>query len=243
MNGKKGFLLLPGGGMSTWIWEKVIPLLDAPAITPLYRLEENNLEIRKNATIQDCVNYHRQLINDSNLEKVVVAGHSGSGALAAAIAKEIQDKICSVVYISGNLPKNHSSTIDSLPFLMRMINKFAIKSQVNTDSQPIRKKVNMIKKYYCNESDSEALEFVLSQEMLSEPLCLALEEYNFDNFPDIHQLYIVLTKDKTQTVKQQKEMMKHLNVIDKREIEGDHMVMLSKPNELANVLNEMLRSA
>ncbi len=243
MNSKKGFLLLPGGGMSAWIWEKVIPLLEAPSIAPLYRLEENNVENRKKATIQDCVNYHKQLIDASGLEKVVVVGHSGAGALAAAIAKEITDKICSVIYISANIPKNHSATVDSLPFLLRVINKLAIKSQVNTDSRPMQKNANMIRKYFCNECDQETLEFVLRQEMLSEPLCLALEEYDFDNFPKIQQVYIVLTKDKTQTVAQQKEMMKHLAVVEKREIESDHMVMLSKPGEIANVLNEVLRSA
>jgi pimeloyl-ACP methyl ester carboxylesterase len=243
MENKKGFLLLPGGGMSAWIWEKVIPLLDAPSIAPLYRLEENNVENRKKATIQDCINYHKQLIEASKLEKVIVVGHSGAGALAAAIAKEIGDKIPSVIYISANIPKNHFAALDSLPLFLRLINKSAITSQVKVDSRPMQKNAKTIKKYFCNACDDKVFEFVISHEMLSEPLCLAFEKYDYDDFPKIRQVYVVLSKDKTQTVEQQEKMMKNLDIQEKRQIESDHMVMLSKPEELANILNEVIRSA
>lgn len=240
MKKKDGFMLIPGGGMSSWIWDELIDLLDAPTITPEYRVKNNNIESRKTSCIKDCVEYHLQLFEESNLEKMVLVGHSGAGALAAAIAKEIPDRIKSIIYLSANLPKNHTSTLDSLPIPIRLLNRHAIKSQIAIDSKPMHKNAKMIKKYFCNQCNEKTIDFVLEQNLQTEPLCLAFEKYDFDDFPNLMQLYVILTKDMTQTVKQQIRMMKNFNIFEKDEINSDHMVMLSHPVELAAILNKKL---
>lgn len=237
-----GFLLLPGGGMSSWVWEKVVPLLDAPAITPEYRLKENTFRNRTEATIADCVAYHQQLMNGSEIERFVLVGHSGAGALAAAIAKATPGKVTSIVYVSANIPRNHTTTLDALPFLLKLLNKAAIKGQVKIDSTPMMKKASMIKKYFCNTCDDETVNYVLAHQMLSEPLCVAFEPYDYDNFPPLHQVFVVLTKDNTQSEAQQRKMMANLGITETRKIDSDHMVMLSRPDELAGVLNTEIRT-
>jgi pimeloyl-ACP methyl ester carboxylesterase len=234
---KTGFLLLPGGGMSSWIWEKVIPALRAPSIAPEYRLPVNTRESRTTATIADCVAYHLKLMNESNIDRFVIVGHSGAGALAAAIARAAPEKTASVVYVSANIPRNHTTTLDALPFLLKHLNKTAIKKQVEVDSTPMAKHAAMVKKYFCNTCDGRTIDFMLSHQMFSEPLCVAFEPFNYDDFPSIPQTFIMLTKDKTQNEKRQLGMMKNLGVTEVKKIESDHMVMLSKPEELAGILN------
>ncbi len=241
-NMKKGFLLLPGGGMSSWIWEKVVPLLDAPSIAPAYRLKENTRKSRTEATIEDCVAYNRELMNTSAAEQFVIVGHSGAGALAAAIAKASPEKVASIVYVSANIPRNHTTTLDALPFLLKLLNKAAIKGQVKTDSRPMSKNASMVKKYFCNTCDHQTIDFVLAQRMLSEPLCVAFEPYDYDDFPSLRQVYVVLTRDNTQTEERQLKMMKNLGITEMRKIESDHMVMLSRPGELARILNAEVRN-
>jgi thioesterase domain-containing protein len=232
------FLLLPGGGMSSWVWTKLIPLLRGPCITPEYRIEKNTYENRIHARIEDCVQYHVKLVQDRGIGKIVVVGHSGAGALAAAIAKEIPDRIVAVVYVSANLPKNHETTLDALPWALKLMNRMAIKAQVKNESQSMKKNENMIRKMFCNLSDEATIKYILEQKVLSEPLCLAFEKYNYDAFPEIRQVYIKLTRDKTQSVRQQDIMIGNMSIGMVKEIESDHMVMLSHAEELAKVLNE-----
>jgi pimeloyl-ACP methyl ester carboxylesterase len=235
------FLLLPGGGMSSWIWEKLIPLLSLKAITPEYRLHENTYANRLNATINDIVQYHLSLIKANNADKLIVVGHSGAGILAAALAKAVPEKIRHVVYVSANIPANHKSALDALPFFIKAMNKNAIKKQAARDSHPLKDKEEFIRKYFCNTCPDEVVSFVLSHDLLSEPLCAALEKVNWDDFPQVDQTYIVLTRDKTQSVKQQEKMMRNLGIKNTREISSDHMVMLGKPGELAEMLNSFTK--
>jgi pimeloyl-ACP methyl ester carboxylesterase len=240
VNENIGFLLLSGGGMSSWLWDKVVPLLLAPVITPQYRLKENNEVLRRTAKISDCVNHCVELINKSKYEKIIIVGHSGTGGLAKAIGKDIPEKVKAIIYISASIPKNHQSAIDSIPLILRVINKRAIENQVKVEMTSMQNKKKMIKKYFCNASDDETLNYVLSHDLLSEPLCLAFEKYNFDNYPSIRQAYIVLTDDMTHTIKHQKEMMDNWGIREYYEIAADHLVMLSKPEDTAKVLNKFI---
>ncbi len=43
---RKGFVLIPGAGMSDWLWSKLIPYLDEKAVTIARRLEVNNYDNR-----------------------------------------------------------------------------------------------------------------------------------------------------------------------------------------------------
>jgi pimeloyl-ACP methyl ester carboxylesterase len=239
MNRRTSFLLLPGGGMSSWVWRDCIPLLDVPAITPEYRLPRNDEHTRTTATVRDCVNHCVDLVDRSGCEAVIPVGHSGAGALAAAVAKAIPDRVPHVVYVSANLPKNHRSPLEALPWLVRAINAKAIRSQVKSDSSPAAKMEGIIRKVFCNTCPEETVRYVLGQDLLSEPLCLAFEKVDWDDFPDIPQTYVVLTLDKTQNEKGQRAMMKNLGIRNAIEIESDHMVMLGRPRELCTVLNRI----
>ncbi len=237
---KKCFVLLHGGGMSLWVWKDLIPLLKLPSITFNYRLPDNSKEIRRKATIKDCVNHVINTINKNNIEKVILVGHSGAGIIAANLAKAIPDKIHQVIYVCASIPKNNQSALGSLPFILKAINWIAINSQVKIESTPAKKMEKIIRSRFCNTCSEEIIQYVLNQKILSEPLCLAFEKNNWDNFPVINQTYILLTKDKTATVLLQKKMIENLVIQKNVEIDSDHMVMLSHPQELAEILNNTI---
>ena len=237
---KTGILLLPGGGMSSWIWKKLVPLLENNVVCPDYRIGENSLESRMNSSIQDCLEYLLSL--SAAFESVIVVAHSGSGLIAASLARKNPKKIAGVIYISSNIPKNHTSAIESLPYFVRQMNVFAIKSQVKKESLPLSGKASMVRKIFCNTCDDATIEFVLRQRLLSEPLCMAFEKVNWDNFPQLSQKYIILTNDKTHSVKHQKQMMENLQITDSVFVDSDHMVMLSHPEQLAKIIIEFQNS-
>ena len=199
----KAVLLLPGGGMSSWLWSRIVDKLDADPVCPEYRLPVNALEARLNSTVKDCVDYFLSLISEYG--SVTVVGQSAVGAL-------------------------------SLP--LRIMNTAAIKSQVKRKSTPMSKKASIVKKYFCNTCDEETADFILKQELLSDPLCVAFEKANWEDLPEIRQKYVVLTKDNTHPVKKQLAIAGNMNISDLEYVEADHMAALSKPEEIANIINK-----
>jgi len=233
-------VFLSGGGMSSWVWREIITQLNFSSIVMEYRLPENTEQARRTATIADCARHVINSIKRCKCEKVILVAHSGAGVLAANVAKAIPEKIRHVVYIAANIPQNGESTIDSLALPLRILNSLAIKAQVKRASTQATKNEKIIRTRFCNTCSEETINYILEQNLLSEPLCLAFEKSNWDDFPDIDQTYIILTKDKTISVSEQKEMMRHLSIQKSIQIESDHMVMLSHAQGLLEVLNDSI---
>ena len=236
---KKGILLLPGGGMSSWVWKSLVPLLDYHTITPEYRLPENTFDNRRRAKIADCVQYHISLIQE--LESVVIVAHSGGGVLASSIADTIPERIAGIMYISANIPKLEKSAIENLPGIIRLLNIQALRSQLPIDFTPLTKKERAVRKYFCNASTEEVIQYVIRQKLYSEPLCVAFEKVHWTSLNDIPKIYVILTKDKTQSVERQNLMASNLRIETKVQIESDHMVMLSQPEILSRHINDFAK--
>jgi len=130
MKKDSGFVLLPGGGMSAWVWSRLVPLLNRDVLTPEWRLEANTLANRTGASLNDLIDYHAGLIEKTRWKRVVLVGHSGAGALAAALAKWLPDKTEHVFYLAGNIPPHGKSALDALPFFLRQMNRKAILNQI-----------------------------------------------------------------------------------------------------------------
>lgn len=239
-NEKAGLVFLAGGGMSSWVWADITGKTGLPSIAPKYRLPENTEHVRKTAMISDCSAHIIRLIEESGFEKVILVAHSGAGVIAANVAKIIPERIIHIVYIAAGIPENGKSAIGSLPLPLRLLNKIAISSQVKRDFTPAKKSEKTIRKMFCNTCSEESIKYVLKQNLLSEPLCLAFEKNNWDGFPGVEQTYIILTKDKTISVGGQKKMMRHLSISNFIEIDSCHMVMLSHAEELARAINDII---
>lgn len=114
----------------------------------------------------------------------------------------------------------------------------AARAQAKTDSAPVRKHEKMIRTRFCNTASPAVIEYVLQQRLLTEPLCVYDGKVDWTGMPEIPMTYIRLLRDKTASLGMQDRMAGNLNVKDLRDIDSEHMVMLSHPAEL----NEMLQA-
>jgi pimeloyl-ACP methyl ester carboxylesterase len=233
------FALLPGGGMSSWIWRDLEPLLGLPVVAPAYRLPRNDLESRTKSTIADCARHLESLLDQAGAERAIVVAHSGAGLIGAAFAKAYPERVERVVYLSANIPRSGQSAVGALPFLLRKVNETAIKSMARRDSTPMAKMEKTIRSRFCNACDDETVRYVLGHELLSEPVSAAMEKVDWSGFPPVPQTYVVLAQDKTLSPERLRAMAANLGIADIRELPGDHMAMLSRPRELADLLNAL----
>ncbi|MBN2737986.1 MAG: alpha/beta hydrolase [Spirochaetales bacterium] len=238
MESKTGLILLPGAGMSDWIWDRCKAQFLVKPIMITDRISNNNYLNRKKSKMLDCVSHIEQIIQEEKYVDYIIIGHSGSGPIAAKLAQSLKDKVKHVIYVAANIPKHGQTMIDSLPFLLRLINIIAIKKMIKKDSIPYKNMEKIIREKFCNTCTEEIIKNILQKEMKSEPLCAISEKMDWSSYAESKQTYFLLTKDNTLSIDRQKQMANNLNIQDFIEIDSDHLVMLSHPNEFASAVNK-----
>jgi pimeloyl-ACP methyl ester carboxylesterase len=236
MENDAGFVLIPGAGMSDWLWIKLKPLLNYKAVSIPRRIDVNNSENRLNAKFTALLEYANKIIDESGLREIILVGHSGAGLLAGTLAKTYK-KVKHVVFVAANIPKDGTTAIDALPEEIRMKNIEAIIAQAAQDKIPMKALEPMLRSAFCNTCTEDDIAYILEQEFQPEPVCVLKEKMNWTDFPNIGKTYIVCTEDKTLQAKQQEILASNLQITDIRRIASDHMVMISHPGELARELN------
>jgi pimeloyl-ACP methyl ester carboxylesterase len=233
-------VLIPGGGMSTWVWEKLIPLLQAECLPIATRLPVSNPSIRNKATIEDCVNHILAQMDAAGFDRAVILGHSGAGILAGQLARKAPERAQHLIFLSASIPQEGQNALHGLPVPVYLLNMFAMWTQNRRDSTSLRKLEGILRKTFCNTCTEEVIGFVLEQELLTEPRCVYREKISWAEFPPVSKTYIQLLQDRTHSLENQARMASNLAITDIREIGSDHMVMLSQPDALAKVIHAVL---
>ncbi len=235
---KKGFVLVPGAGMSDWVWMKMIPLLKYDSVTVSRRLSSNNYENRMKASFDDVIKYASEIIRESGFDEVILVCHSGAGLLGGMLGKS-NSKVKHVVFIAANIPKHMNTAISVFPEEIQKMNIEAVKAQAVNDSIPMKALEIQFRNFFCNTSSEEDIAYIMEQDFLPEPICVINETMDWTDYPKIGLTYVVCTEDKTLSVDNQKILASNLNIQDIRLISSDHMVMISHSTELADVLNSL----
>jgi pimeloyl-ACP methyl ester carboxylesterase len=231
-----GYLLIPGGGMSDWVWRDLDPAVRRCAIPVDRRLQNNTTDRRRSATIHDCVRYILRLVDDAGHSELVIVAHSGGGILAPLVAQECDDRILGIVFVAANIPRTGSNAVSSLPFPARLINRLAVRSQLRFDSVPIKAHEGVVRERFCNTASETVIRYVLDQRLTSEPLCLLYERVDWSLVPKVPMTYFRLLRDRTASLKLQDRMAANLGIDNVRDIDSDHMVMLSHPRDFNDAL-------
>ncbi|HLO13511.1 MAG TPA: alpha/beta hydrolase [Anaerolineales bacterium] len=235
-----GFVFIPGGLMSTWVWKFVDKKYLGNAVLIPRRIKENNVYNRIHSTLNDCVEFVTEMINDSKWARVVIIAHSGGGLIAPLVAKKLPEKVKQIIFVCANIPRNHTTALHFLPAPIRVLNRIAIKQQIKHDCVPASKQEKAIRNIFCNTSSPDVIDYVLQQNLYPEPMCTITEQINWDGVPEIPMAYIRLTKDKTGSIDLQNRMADNLSIKTRYSIDSDHMVMLSHPKEFNMALDELI---
>jgi pimeloyl-ACP methyl ester carboxylesterase len=226
--------------MSAWVWDRLIPDLRAECLPIANRLPVSNPEIRKRATIGDCVDHILAQMDAAGFERAVVLGHSGAGILAGQLARKAPGRVRHLVFLSANIPQDGQTTLSGQPIPIQLLNLLAMYLQNRRNSTPVKNVEGIVRRNFCNACPEEAIRFMLAQELLTEPFCVFREKIRWSGLPALPMTYIRLLQDRTQNLAGQDRMAANLAIRDVRDIDADHMAMLSRPQELADILNDIL---
>jgi TRAP-type C4-dicarboxylate transport system substrate-binding protein len=96
-----------------------------------------------------------------------------------------------------------------------------------------------VREVLCGDCGEDTVKFVLEHRFLPEPLCTLTEAASWKEFPEALQTYIAATDDKVLSMEKQIEMAGNLNIKDIIRIKAGYMMMLSHPDETAEILNSI----
>jgi pimeloyl-ACP methyl ester carboxylesterase len=108
------FVLIHGGWAGGWVWEKVVPLLEANGhrvVVPDLPGHGDDPTPAAEITLESYVGRVAEIL-DAQLEPVVLVGHSSGGVIITQAAEQCPARIRLLVYTCAYLPADGQSLLD-----------------------------------------------------------------------------------------------------------------------------------
>jgi pimeloyl-ACP methyl ester carboxylesterase len=229
-NGDIGLVFVPGAGLGGWIWEPIAARLDAPYRFADYPGREGNGNGTKGLRLDDYVGHVRAQVDELPADRIAIVAHSLGGVVALKLAEGLPDRLAGFVGVGAAIPHDGGSFISSLPVGKRALMTVLIRVAGTKPPESV------IRRGLCSdlgtaEADEVVRRFVPESRAVYFERCQA-------SLPRVPRMYVCLTEDQEFGVPLQRTMASNLGTDDVREIPSGHMPMLSRPDELAGLINE-----
>jgi pimeloyl-ACP methyl ester carboxylesterase len=225
------FVLIHGGAHGAWCWDPMIPFLDGSSFAVDLPgrgkkpgdLEKLGLEEFAASVVAD--------IESTRSQRVVLVGHSMAGLTIPRVLERVPARIASVVFVSCLIPREGQSVWDAMGMPPRP--RSAGGSIVDEAEA---------RRMFCNDMDEEQTRFVLrnlcgeASGPMSEPVSLAGLRGRTP------RSYVKLLRDQALTPAMQDDFIRNAGPKTAVfELDAGHNAMISRPRELAAILNRISR--
>jgi pimeloyl-ACP methyl ester carboxylesterase len=232
------FVLVHGGGHSSRCWEPTVPLLDGPVLAidlPGRGTRPGPLD---QIHIADCVASAVADIEASGLTDPVLVGHSMAGLSLPGIVGELGDRFAHVVFVSCAILPKGTSILDLLPPDLAERAK-AIPATPAGSSLTDDEVVAM----QCYDMDEEQTRFTVDV-VVPEAYWPVREPVDLSGLAHpVGKTWVRLLRDQTFPPSMQDEMAARAGCSATIDLDAGHMAMISRPHELARVLNDIAARA
>jgi len=227
-----GIVFIHGAGLGSFIWADLQPLLNYPSLAIDFPNRNADDKANANLTFHTYIKTVIKQIENWNKEKLIIAAHSIGGCIGIKVAEYFKNSLVGFTAISAAIPLNNKSFISCLGFpknflMPIMLNLFGTKPPKRA-----------IEKDLCNDLTAAQTAQIV-EHFTPEAKQLYIKKIRYKRI-DTQMLYIKLTKDNSFPFSVQEKMAKNLNAAKIETIESGHLPMLSKPKQLADILNEFI---
>jgi pimeloyl-ACP methyl ester carboxylesterase len=236
-------VLVHGGGLAADSWDLTIGQIhrSAPELTvlaldmPGRRNKPGDL---REMTIADYVDSLVGDIESAGLEDIVIVGHSmGAMPLPGVVTKLGAPRVREMIFAAALLPPEGTSIVDSSPWLSATMARRAAKRNVPGPTPKW-----MARFVYMNGVPSHRRRF-MTDKLYAESLRILTEKVFRRGMPDdIPRTWIMTLRDRILAPKVQRRYIDGLGGVQTLiEIDTCHMLMVSEPQRLAEILVERCR--
>lgn len=240
-----------GGAHGAWCWEPLLPFLDGDALAvdlPPKSVRGGSRRLEPvpelgTLTVADFADSVVRDVDAAGFERFVLVGHSMGGLSISEVARRVPDRVEHLVYVSCMVPPDGSSAIEALPEELRQMTRQAVEDARHGGDNPIGGLDEETTRFmFCNDMDEDQTRFVLDRTGTEAAVILA-EPVSRAGIPaELPKTFVKLLRDQSLPPDHQDVLVQNLRdspggVVDVVTIDAGHDVMISRPKELADVLN------
>jgi pimeloyl-ACP methyl ester carboxylesterase len=233
-----GVILIHGAGHGAWCWQPLLPHLDGPAIAvdlPGRAGRPGPAE----PTFRDLADAVIQDVEAAHLDEVILVGHSLAGATLPLIASKLRPRTRHMIFIAAPVLMPGEDAYSVLSFPQQQILRAIARAARFRQRPPSKIPAYLVRTRFCNDMNADETAFVLSN-VTPDSLALTLERASVTiaDVPDTPGTYVRLLRDAVLKPSIQAALGARLgrdaDVVD---IDAGHDVMISRPVELAELIN------
>jgi pimeloyl-ACP methyl ester carboxylesterase len=227
------FVLVHGAGMSAQCWDRLVPLLDGDtlAIDLPGRGTRSDVDLRS-VTLTDCEEAIVQDVEDAGLTDVVLVAHSFAGVSVPRAMAALGPRLRHVVFLSAVVPEDGTRVLDQIDPAVRSAVEESIGDGIYHQDRAGAEAM------LCNDLTGSDVDWTLDQ-VIDESAALLSEVVDLSGLSvDVPRTYIRLTQDACYSPGLQERSSRIVGG-ETVFLDSGHMAMVSIPDQLAKVLNEL----
>ena len=227
-------VLVHGGGLGAECWDPMLPFLSTPALALDLPGRGRHPADLTSLTIGDFVDSAVRDIEEADLDDVVLVGHSLAGLTIPGVAARLPDRIRRLVFVSCTVPRDGESTYDTLDPEVQALSDGNDPDTVLAPLPP-----EIAREVFCNDMNDEQIEFTVSL-LIPEAPRVVYEPMDLHRMPaDIPRTWVRLLQDLIVVPAKQDRFVANLGGADVVDLDAGHMAMISRPAELAAILDRL----
>jgi pimeloyl-ACP methyl ester carboxylesterase len=229
-------VLVHGGGIGKECWDPLLPYLEGDVLAVELPGRGDRPGDLATIGIADFVDAVVDDLESRDLRDVVLVGHSLAGLTIPQVAARVPDRIRALVFVSCTVPADGQSTYDTLdPEIQAISDDNADPAaELGTLDPEVAKAV-----FYNDIDDPAVVQWALGL-LVPEAGATVRDPMHLAGLPaEIPRVWVRLARDLIVAPEKQDRFAANLGGCDVVEIDAGHMVMISRPRELAEVLNRV----
>ncbi|TMV52286.1 alpha/beta hydrolase [Paenibacillus mesophilus] len=229
-----GIVFIHGAGLYGKIWGSMTEGLENPSLAVDFP-NGNAADVetpRKHLSMQDYITHMNDQIAAWKVRKFVIVAHSLGGTLALKVAAAFPDRLVGFAAIGAVIPQRGGSFLSTMPLPKRMILGALLRLAGTKPPE------SAIRQGLCSDLSPEQAAAVVSG-FVPESIRVYTERVGA-LAPDVPKLYIKLGQDRELPLREQERMASNLGANDTELLDAGHLPMLSRPDELLQVLNAFM---
>lgn len=243
-------VLVHGGGFAADCWETTVDAIQG--MEPRLRVLAVDLPGRRGksgdlitARIDGWVDSVVSDIENAALDALVIVGHSLAGVIVPGVVTKLGSaRVREMILATAQVPANGSALVDTLPGALSWYARRTAKRNVQKSRslRPGGLPTALARFVFCNGMTPAQRRFTLAGSCQESP-SIMIEKVDRSGMPDeVPRTWILTRRDRAVSMKIQRECIAALGGVQTLiEIDTCHMLMVSEPERLAEILIERCR--
>lgn len=232
------FVFLHGGGQGSWVWDRVIALLEQAGHECL-ALDVPGCGQKRNRdtsgiSVPDLIDELLGDIERAGFEDAIMVGHSQGGNVMPMLAEKRPDLFRHLVYLSCSLPLPGQTVMEMIGTSLHGQNPNEVGWPVNPKEGSDAERWHLM---FCADMDEELLAEFRSKSGGQQwpPSSYAWRDWEYPQAA-APSTYILCERDRALPAEWQERFAARLHCDETIRMDCDHQGMLTRPGELAEVL-------